>query len=64
MSELNSSYNGTLFKIEEEHCGINSNTFFTSWSKKTDSKDSLPKDMELENQTTIDASIIDYSLNI
>ena len=50
--------------MEEEQCAVNSNTFFTTWSKKNDSRDTAPKDIELENQTTIDASIIDYRENI
>ena len=45
LSDWKESEQKEVMKAEEEQCGLNSNTMLTSWSRKTEARDMLPKDI-------------------
>ena len=64
MSGLDSEHSYSEEIQEDEHCYVNSNTFHTVWPLRDRLKSKISLDLEEENKTTVDVSVVDYSENI
>jgi hypothetical protein len=64
VSELDSDHSFSEEIQEDEHAYLNSNTFHTVWPLRDKLKSKISHELEEENKTTVDVSVVDYTENI